>query len=105
MRDVQNEINEMVQNNPVVLFMKGAAQFPHCGFSAQVVAILGEYDLDFLDVNVLDDPLIREGIKEFGQWPTIPQLYVKGELIGGCDIITAMHQGDELGSILKGSLA
>ena len=78
--------------------MKGSAQFPQCGFSAQVVAILAEYDAQYVDVNVLEDPEVREGIKVFGNWPTIPQLYVKGELIGGCDIITAMHQSGDLES-------
>ena len=98
---VQDWIRKTVANNDVVLFMKGTKNFPQCGFSAQVVQILGHVGLDFKDVNVLEDMGFREGIKSFSQWPTIPQLYVKGEFVGGCDIVREMFQAGELQSLLK----
>ena len=93
---VQDWIRKAVASNDVVLFMKGNKNFPQCGFSAQVVQILGHLGIDYKDVNVLEDMGIREGIKTFSQWPTIPQLYVKGEFVGGCDIIREMFQQGEL---------
>jgi monothiol glutaredoxin len=89
---IQNDI----KNNSVVLYMKGTKLFPQCGFSAVVVSILQKLDVEFLDVNVLADAEIRQGIKEFADWPTIPQLYYKGEFIGGCDIIREMYASGEL---------
>ncbi len=93
---VHDWIAKTVAANDVVLFMKGTAQFPQCGFSAQVAQILGHLGVGYKDVNVLEDMGIREGIKAYSNWPTIPQLYVKGEFIGGCDIIREMFQQGEL---------
>ena len=90
-----------IKANPVVLFMKGTPVFPQCGFSARVVQILSHMGVPFKGVNVLEDMEIREGIKEFSNWPTIPQLYVQGEFVGGCDIITEMFQSGELSGLLK----
>lgn len=95
------KIQETVDEHPVVLFMKGTKTFPQCGFSAQIVEILKRLDTEFHDINVLQDPEIRQGIKEFTNWPTIPQLYVKGKFIGGCDIVTEMYQTGELASLLE----
>jgi len=92
----QDRIRSDVADNDVVLFMKGTPVFPQCGFSAAVVEILSELGVKFKGVNVLADPEIRQGIKEFSNWPTIPQLYVKGEFVGGCDIIREMFEADEL---------
>jgi monothiol glutaredoxin len=94
---IQAEINE----NPVVLYMKGTPVFPQCGFSARVVQILSHMGVPFKGVNVLEDMEVREGIKSFSNWPTIPQLYVKGEFVGGCDIITEMFQSGELQGVLE----
>jgi len=100
MRDVQAEIAKTLKENTYVLYMKGTPKFPQCGFSGQVVRILNQYDIDVHAINVLDDQDIREGIKVFGEWPTIPQLYVNGALVGGCDIITALHEQEELADVL-----
>ena len=89
---IQNDI----KNNDVVLYMKGTKLFPQCGFSAVVASILQKLNIEFLDVNVLADAEIRQGIKEFADWPTIPQLYYKGEFIGGCDIVREMYASGEL---------
>ena len=97
---VQDWIRKAVANNDVVLFMKGTKTFPQCGFSAQVVQILAHMGVDYKDVNVLEDLGIRDGIKAFSQWPTIPQLYVKGEFVGGCDIVREMFQQGELSQLL-----
>jgi monothiol glutaredoxin len=94
---IQSEIAE----NPVMLYMKGSAMFPQCGFSARVVQILSHLGVPFKTANVLEDPELREGVKQFSSWPTIPQLYVKGEFVGGCDIITEMFQSGELEALLK----
>ena len=97
MSDVQTFIRETVTSNPVVLFMKGTAQFPQCGFSGRAIQILKNCGVTKLvTVNVLDDEEVRSGIKEFSQWPTVPQLYVGGEFIGGADIMTEMEQSGEL---------
>jgi monothiol glutaredoxin len=99
-----NEVFERIQGeiaeNPVMLYMKGNAMFPQCGFSARVVQILTHLGVPFKTANVLEDMELREGIKQFSQWPTIPQLYVKGELVGGCDIVTEMFQTGELESLM-----
>ena len=98
---VQQRIRQEVAGNPVVLFMKGSPVFPQCGFSAAVVQILSHLGVKFKGVDVLTDPGIRQGIKEFSNWPTIPQLYVKGEFIGGCDIIREMYETGELQQVLE----
>ena len=108
MSEVQDFIRETVTANPVVLFMKGTAQFPQCGFSGRAIQILKASGVTKLvTVNVLDDELVRQGIKEYSNWPTIPQLYVSGEFIGGSDIIAEMHENGELSTVLKeaGALA
>lgn len=89
-------IESLVNENPIVLFMKGTKTFPQCGFSHRAVEVLKRCGVEFKDVNVLEDPAIREGIKEFGNWPTIPQLYVKGKLVGGSDILLEMYENGEL---------
>ena len=94
-------IEEDVNANPVVLFMKGTPVFPQCGFSAQVVQALSLLGVKFKSFDVLSDDDLRQGIKEFSHWPTIPQLYVKGEFIGGCDIVREMYQSGELAQLLK----
>ena len=98
MSDIQEQIRQEVTVNDVVLFMKGTPQAPMCGFSGQVVQILDYLGVPYKGVNVLADDEIRQGIKDFSNWPTIPQLYVKGEFVGGCDIIREMFQAGELGT-------
>ncbi|MFL5259242.1 MAG: Grx4 family monothiol glutaredoxin [Hyphomicrobiales bacterium] len=100
MSDIQNWIENQVKSNDVVLFMKGTAQMPMCGFSSRVVQILNHVGAPFRDINVLDSEELRQGIKQYANWPTIPQLYVKGEFVGGCDIITEMYQSGELQGLL-----
>ena len=96
MSDAKNRIEEIVTKNPVVLFMKGTPLFPQCGFSSRAVTILEHLDVPFESVDVLQDPEVRQGIKEYSDWPTIPQLYVKGEFVGGSDIMLEMFQSGEL---------
>jgi monothiol glutaredoxin len=98
---VHERISQEVADNPVVLYMKGSPVFPQCGFSAAVVQILSHLGIKFKGVDVLTDPGIRQGIKEFSNWPTIPQLYVKGEFVGGCDIIREMYETGELQQVLE----
>jgi monothiol glutaredoxin len=98
---VFTRIRSEIESNPVMLYMKGNAMFPQCGFSARVVQILSHMNVPFQTANVLEDPELREGIKAFSNWPTIPQLYVKGELVGGCDIVTEMYQSGELESLFS----
>lgn len=98
---IMQEIEQDIKSNNVVLFMKGTADFPQCGFSAVVVQILKNLEVDFKDVNVLTNPELRQGIKDFSSWPTVPQLYIKGEFIGGCDIVREMFESGELDSVLK----
>ena len=100
MTDINTRIDAEVQANDVVLFMKGTPQFPQCGFSGQVVQILNATGVAFKGINVLEDAAIRDGIKTYSNWPTIPQLYVKGEFIGGCDITREMFQAGELQALL-----
>lgn len=95
-----DQIRKEISNNDVVLYMKGTSVFPQCGFSAMTVQILTQMGVTFKDINVLEDNTIREGIKEFVQWPTIPQLYVKGEFVGGCDIVREMYESGELQDLL-----
>lgn len=99
--EVQQKIKEKVESTPVLLFMKGTKEVPQCGFSAQVVQILNGYGVSYDTVNVLDDWDVREGVKEFSNWPTIPQLYVKGEFVGGCDIAMELHRKGQLQEILE----
>jgi monothiol glutaredoxin len=98
---VQERIRQEITETPVVLYMKGSPVFPQCGFSAAVVQILGQLGVKFKGVDVLADPQIRQGIKEFSSWPTIPQLYVQGEFLGGCDIIREMYETGELQQVLE----
>jgi monothiol glutaredoxin len=99
--DAHGRIKAEITENPVVLFMKGTPVFPQCGFSARVVQILSHVGVPFKGINVLEDPALRDGIKTFTNWPTIPQLYVKGEFVGGCDIVMEMFQSGELQSMLE----
>jgi monothiol glutaredoxin len=102
MSDVQTWIKETVTTNPVVLFMKGNAQFPQCGFSGKAIQLLKASGVDnIVTVNVLDDADIRQGIKDYSQWPTVPQLYVNGEFVGGSDIMNEMYESGELQALLK----
>jgi len=98
--DVDTRIQGLVDANPVLLFMKGSPLFPQCGFSARAVAILNHLEVPFESVDVLQDQGIRQGIKSFSDWPTIPQLYVKGEFVGGSDIMMEMYESGELGELL-----
>jgi monothiol glutaredoxin len=98
---LRDRIQGIIDGNDVVLFMKGTKNFPQCGFSATVVEVLRRSGSEFQDVNVLEDPAIRQGIKEFTNWPTIPQLYVRGQFVGGCDIIREMYENGELSAVLS----
>jgi monothiol glutaredoxin len=97
----QARIEREITDNPVMLYMKGTAMFPQCGFSARVVQILNHLGVPFATANVLEDPALRDGIKQFSSWPTIPQLYVAGEFVGGCDIVTEMFQSGELEALIR----
>ncbi len=101
MTDALDQIRETVTKNDVVLFMKGTKAMPQCGFSSRVAGVLNYIGVEFADVNVLADADIRQGIKEFSDWPTIPQLYVKGEFVGGCDIVTEMTISGELDQLFE----
>ncbi len=96
MSDASTRIKDLIDANKVVLFMKGSKSFPQCGFSNTLVNVLKKEGVAFETVNVLSDPEIRQGVKDFSNWPTIPQLYVNGKFLGGCDIVTEMHQNGEL---------
>lgn len=98
---VFDRIKQDITGNDVVVYMKGTAVFPQCGFSAAVVQILSQLGVTFKDINVLEDPALRQGIKDFTNWPTIPQVYVKGEFVGGCDIMREMYTSGELQDLLK----
>jgi monothiol glutaredoxin len=102
MSDSKARIDEIVQKSDVVLFMKGTALFPQCGFSSRAVAILDHLGVGFETVDVLQDPEIRQGVKEYSDWPTVPQLYVKGEFVGGSDIMMEMYEAGELQQLLDG---
>jgi monothiol glutaredoxin len=99
--DVSARIQQEISANPVMLYMKGTAQFPQCGFSSRVVQILNHMGVKYTTANVLEDPALRDGIKAFSNWPTIPQLYVGGEFVGGCDIVTEMFQSGELQELIQ----
>ena len=96
MSDINKQLDEIIKNNKVVLFMKGTPDMPQCGFSMAVANVLKHLEVEFIGINVLDDEEIRNGIKEYSNWPTIPQLYVKEEFVGGCDIIREMFESGEL---------
>jgi monothiol glutaredoxin len=102
---LKSRIDEMVNSQPIFLFMKGNPDFPMCGFSGAVVAVLQDADAQFSSFDVLSDPSIRQGIKEYANWPTIPQLYIKGEFVGGCDIVREMYANGELQPMLQGAAA
>ena len=101
MSDIADKIRTQVTSDPVVLYMKGTPVFPMCGFSAAVVQILSQTGVKFQSYNVLDDADLRQGLKEFSNWPTFPQLYVDGELVGGCDIVREMYQSGELAQLFE----
>ena len=100
---LKQRIEGTIGQSRVVLFMKGSKHFPQCGFSAQVVQILKQKGAEFKDVNILADAELRQGLKEFSNWPTFPQLYVGGKLVGGCDIISSLNESGELDTVLSGS--
>ncbi|MDS9468106.1 Grx4 family monothiol glutaredoxin [Paracoccus sp. MBLB3053] len=100
MTDVRQKIQETIDGSDVVLFMKGSKEMPQCGFSSRVAGVLNYMNVDYRDIDVLKDADVRQGIKDFSDWPTIPQLYVKGEFVGGCDIITEMTLSGELDQLL-----
>ena len=99
-QDVQDWIGKEIAGNDVVLFMKGTKTMPQCGFSMQVAQILSQLGVDFKGINVLEDMAVRDGVKAYSNWPTIPQLYIKGEFVGGCDIVREMFQAGELQELL-----
>ena len=98
---VEDKINQLIQENACVLFMKGNISFPQCGFSAQAISILRQYSVPFQDINILEDPELRQTLKTFSDWPTFPQLYVMGEFIGGVDIMKEMHEASELAELFE----
>jgi len=97
---IKQKIDDSVKNNKVFLFMKGTPQSPQCGFSSQVSAVIASYNVPFETFDVLSDDDIREGIKEYSDWPTIPQLFINGEFVGGCDVVTEMHQNGDLKQLM-----
>ena len=100
MSNLKEQIAQDIKNNKVMIYMKGTPDAPQCGFSAQVISILKSYGVPIGAKNVLEDPQLRQGIKEFTDWPTIPQIFINGEFVGGCDIVTEMHQNGELKKLL-----
>lgn len=100
-KEIFEKIQQLVDSNDVVLFMKGTKDFPQCGFSSVVVAVLQKLGVTFHDINILEDMDLRQALKDFSDWPTFPQLYVKGEFIGGCDIVKEMYEDGELQTLLK----
>ncbi len=103
MSDIQAIIRKQVEDNSVLLYMKGTPQFPQCGFSMRTAQALAGCGVEFAYVNVLEDESIRQGVKDFGNWPTIPQLYIGGELVGGCDIILEMYESGQLQKLVEGT--
>ena len=97
----QTKIDEQVKKNKIILYMKGTPSFPMCGFSAATIQVLDSYNVAYESVNVLEDPAIREGIKRYSNWPTVPQLYINGEFVGGCDIVREMHAKGELEPLIR----
>ncbi len=98
---IQQQLKEIIDDNQIVLFMKGNPDFPQCGFSGRTVQILQSLDVRFASIDVLADNAVREGIKEYSNWPTVPQLYVRGEFVGGCDIVTQLYENGELQQVLN----
>ena len=98
---IRQQIENQIKNNKVFLYMKGTPESPMCGFSARTVAILQKHKVSFKSFNIFDDEEIRQGIKEYADWPTIPQLYINGEFVGGCDIVTELDESGELGKLLE----
>lgn len=98
---IQAKIEEQVKSNKIILYMKGTPSFPMCGFSAATIQVLDSYNVKYESVNVLDDPAIRDGVKRYSNWPTVPQLYINGEFIGGCDIVREMHAKGELEPLIR----
>lgn len=103
-QEITNRIEEQLNGNSVLLYMKGTPDFPQCGFSSQAVAALKQVDADFTYVNIFEDPEVREALKTYSNWPTYPQLYIKGELMGGCDIIIEMYRSGELKTLVDQAL-
>ena len=101
MEEINNKISKLIESDDVVLFMKGTPDFPQCGFSAQVIDILNYYSIKFSSYNVLDDNDLRQGIKDYSEWPTIPQIYIKNEFIGGCDILIEMLENNEIEKLFE----
>ena len=99
--DVQAQIDEQVKKNKIMLYMKGTPDFPMCGFSAATIQVLNSYGVPYESINVLENPEIRDGIKHYSNWPTIPQLYINGEFVGGCDIVREMHETGELEPLIR----
>lgn len=100
---LKKRIEQDIQDNRIMLYMKGTPEMAMCGFSGQVVAVLNSHGVEFASCNVLEDEEVRQGIKEYSDWPTVPQLYVEGEFVGGCDIVVEMHQAGDLAGLLKES--
>ncbi|NKB75934.1 MAG: Grx4 family monothiol glutaredoxin [Gammaproteobacteria bacterium] len=98
---IQEKLKEVIESNEVILFMKGSPDFPQCGFSGRTAQILEACEVPFASVDVLADSAVRDGIKEYSNWPTVPQLYVRGEFVGGCDIMTEMYESGDLLKVLK----
>ncbi len=98
---IQEQLKQVIEENEIILFMKGTPEFPQCGFSGRTAQILEACDVKYASVNVLADDTVREGIKKYSSWPTVPQLYVRGEFIGGCDIMMEMYENGELEKLLK----
>jgi monothiol glutaredoxin len=98
---IQAKIEEQVKQNKIILYMKGTPSFPMCGFSAATIQVLDSYNVAYESVNVLDDPAIRDGVKRYSNWPTVPQLYINGEFVGGCDIVREMHAKGELEPLIR----
>ena len=101
MSDINEKIKTTLDANPIMLFMKGEPSFPQCGFSQTVVQILSFYDVEYNSMNILENPDFRQGLKDYFEWPTFPQLVIKGELVGGCDIIMELHESGELKEVLE----
>lgn len=98
---IKQQIENDIKNNPIMIYMKGTPEFPQCGFSAQAISILKSYQIPMGAKNVLEDPDLRQGIKDFTEWPTIPQIFIKGQFVGGCDVISEMHNNGELKELLQ----
>jgi len=102
--DVLTKIDDQVKKNKIIIYMKGTPSFPMCGFSAATVQVLDSYNVPYESVNVLEDPALREGIKRYSNWPTVPQVYINGEFVGGCDIVREMHASGELEPIIRAAI-